>query len=63
MLFTTYTNYNHELTRPLLNIYAISISNEKVIERFSSIACNRTIVSTKQRQEHDNLVTIQREKP
>ena len=40
---------------------SFSRSNEKPIEHFfSSIACNSTIASNKQRQEHINLATIQR---
>ena len=33
----------------------------KPVKVFSSIACNSTIASNKQRQEHNNLATIQRE--
>ena len=41
----------------------MSLSNKKVIEHvFSSIACNSTIAPNKQRQEQNNLATIQKEK-
>ena len=44
----------------LLHIKLLSLSNEKVIERFSFIACELTNASNKQRQEHNNLDTIRR---
>ena len=41
-------------------IIPISLYNEKVNEHFSNIACNSTITSNKQRQEHNNLAIIRK---
>jgi hypothetical protein len=40
----------------------LSLSNERVIKCFPPIAFNSIIASNKQRQDHNNLATIQRGK-
>ena len=52
----------HDINRPFLLINPLSVSIEKVIEGFSTIVCNSMIILNKQRQELNNLVTIQRVK-
>jgi hypothetical protein len=41
-------------------IIPILLYNEKVNEYFSTMACNSTMTSNKQRQEHNNLAIIRK---
>ena len=52
---TTYTKYTF-----LAHKFHYHFPLRKSWSTFSSIACNSTIVSNKQRRQHDNLATIQR---
>ena len=53
---------NHKSIIPSLHVNACSLSNEKVMNIFSFIACNLMIASNKQRQEHNNLAIMWRAK-
>ena len=51
---------NHEWIKFITYKIHFSLSNENVIEYFSSIACNSIIASNQQRQEHNTLTLTHR---
>ena len=55
-------NKNIKLNKHLLHIKPTFTLMSKSLNIFSSIACNLTIASNQQRQEHNNLATIWRAK-
>ena len=56
-------NKNHDTNKLLLHKQSTFNFPMKILLKiFSSKECNSTIASNQQRQEHDNLATIQREK-
>ena len=56
-------NINHEFNMALLHVkFMFTFYWEYHWTFFSSIACNSTVASNKQRQEKNNLATIQRAK-